>query len=633
VGEINMAGSAQRRFSRFAPLVAGVALLALAAAPATAAPATAAPGVRSATAPASGAAAWTRRSPATNPAARVAATMGYDRARGRLILFGGLGTQGALGDTWAWDGATWLQLSPSASPPARSGAVMAYDDTLGRLVLFGGQGIGAYLNDTWTWDGAAWDQLHPSASPPARTRAAMTATAVPGQLVLFGGVSASTVLGDTWTWNSATWSEQHPASRPPARSSATIGVAAGQVVLFGGVAPTAALGDTWTWDGTAWTQRQPANSPIPRFGASMAFDARGGQLVLYGGMTLDLMLGADYSTWTWDGTTWSEPVQPGNAGGRYDASMAYDGGTGQLVLFGGYENGSAVAETAVWGVASMDATFTYPYDGEAGVDATTAFSWSPIATAQGYAMAVGTTPFGTDLAQSAVLPATQTSYRVKALPTGRTLYATVLTELSGVWGYHNVTFTAAPGDAFTYPTDGQVNVDASQPFTWSSIPASQGAIMVVGTRKFGTDLGNTGLMPASQTSVNVPSFLSGPLYATLITKTNGGYSRYQEISFTARQPAAASVTLVNSFPDTVRITVGGHSYDLVSGQQFGPVAVVPAANGNDVLSVAIVAQPTCGMGDAGHYFDPAKSYRLTITATLGACLNYPHGPEFTVTAA
>jgi Galactose oxidase, central domain len=81
---------------------------------------------------------WTRRSPATVPPPRQAASMAYDAAVGKVVLFGGLGLSNLLNDTWLWDGRTWIQQKPAVSPPARASAGMAYDAARGKLVLFGG---------------------------------------------------------------------------------------------------------------------------------------------------------------------------------------------------------------------------------------------------------------------------------------------------------------------------------------------------------------------------------------------------------------------------------------------------------------------------------------------------------------
>ena len=65
--------------------------------------------------------------------------MAYDAATGTVVLFGGDGSSGDLGDTWTWNGTTWTEQTPATSPPARESATMAYDAATGTVVLFGGQ--------------------------------------------------------------------------------------------------------------------------------------------------------------------------------------------------------------------------------------------------------------------------------------------------------------------------------------------------------------------------------------------------------------------------------------------------------------------------------------------------------------
>ncbi|HLG92667.1 MAG TPA: hypothetical protein VKY15_06770, partial [Acidimicrobiales bacterium] len=69
-------------------------------------------------------------------------------------------------DTWTYDGTTWAQQFPATSPPVRDGASMAYDPAIGKVVLFGGENP-SFLGDTWTYDGT-WAQQFPATSPPAR---------------------------------------------------------------------------------------------------------------------------------------------------------------------------------------------------------------------------------------------------------------------------------------------------------------------------------------------------------------------------------------------------------------------------------------------------------------------------------
>jgi hypothetical protein len=237
---------------------------------------------------------------------------------------------------------TWTQLFPATSPASRYGASMAYDPSTGQLVLFGGLGTFS-LSDTWTWNGTTWTQLNPATSPPARADASMAYDPGTGQLVLFGGVDSNgTYLTDTWTWNGTTWTQLNPATSPPVRSGAsmTYDPGTGQLMLFGGQDLHFAfpfLNDTWTWNGTNWTQQAPVTSPPARSGASMTYDRGTGQLVLFGGYGSNPFLN---DTWTWNGTTWTQLNPATSPPVRAGASMAYDPGTGQLVLFGG-TNGAA----------------------------------------------------------------------------------------------------------------------------------------------------------------------------------------------------------------------------------------------------------------------------------------------------
>jgi serine protease len=187
-------------------------------------------------------------------------------------------------------------------------------------------------------------------------------------------------------------------------------------------------------------------------------------------------------------------------------------------------------------VTVNQATMIYPASGQGAVDTTLPFTWSTIPQAQNYILVVGTTQYGHDLINSGILPPNQSRLSVGALPSGRTLYATLLSEVNGAWtSYQAITFTAAPGQAtLTYPVDGQSGIDATQPFTWASIPNAQDYILVVGTTQYGQDLVNSGILPPTQSSVTVPALPAGRIiYATLLTKVNGAWTRYQAITFTA----------------------------------------------------------------------------------------------------
>jgi hypothetical protein len=350
---------------------------------------------------------------ASSPGARDGASVAYDPATAQLVLFAGYGS-GDRNDTWAWNGTTWSQVDDSAdpgcattctsSPPVRFYASMAYDPATAQLVLFGGQGTGSDLNDTWTWNGSSWVEASPPTSPSARQGAALAYDPASGQLLLFGGYGSSSFLGDTSTWGYSSgvgtgWAEQFPASSPPTREwgSMAYDPGTGQLILFGGNVNGSYANDTWAFDGTSWNQVDDSadpgcttactSSPSPREVATMAYDPGTGQLILFGGAALG---GNRTDTWAWNGTTWSQIDDSGDPGcgtactssppPTSGASMAYDPATGRIVLFGGFDT-NYDSDTWAWN----GTTWTQVDDGgDPGCTSTCASSpparyWSSIA--------------------------------------------------------------------------------------------------------------------------------------------------------------------------------------------------------------------------------------------------------------
>jgi uncharacterized protein (TIGR03437 family) len=257
------------------------------------------------------------------------------------ILFAGMIAAQSAGN--------WTQQIPSSFPTARSRNAMAYDSAHGQVVLFGGSYF-SFLNDTWTWDGSNWTQKSPQNSPPARNGHAMAYDAAHGQIVLFGGAESNgfdntTLFGDTWTWDGANWTQKSLQNSPPARylHAMAYDAAHGQIVLFGGSTINDDFSDTWTWDGSNWTQKSPQNSPKARYGSAMVYDSARGQVVLFGGYNRTSLSLND--TWTWDGSNWTQKSPQNSPSVRSGHAMAYDAAHGQTVLFGG---DSGTNDTWTW---------------------------------------------------------------------------------------------------------------------------------------------------------------------------------------------------------------------------------------------------------------------------------------------
>jgi hypothetical protein len=293
---------------------------------------------------------WIQQLPANTPSARYDGALAYDSAHSQVVMFGGLGSPGTLGETWLWNGTTWSQASPATVPAARANQAMAYDALHGQVVMFGGiNSLSTRTNDTWLWDGTNWTQASPANSPPARDGATMVFDAALGQVVLFGGVNTTgTVLSDTWLWNGTNWSQASPATSPAGRFDHAMAydAAHSQVVLFGGFNGSY-LNDTWLWDGTNWTQQAPATNPGVRNGQGMDYDAALGQVVLFGGYNGSVYLN---DTWTWNGTNWAQQSPTTSPSQSYATNaIVYDAAEGGLVLFEGYGGDTAFSTTWVWG--------------------------------------------------------------------------------------------------------------------------------------------------------------------------------------------------------------------------------------------------------------------------------------------
>jgi hypothetical protein len=140
---------------------------------------------------------------------------------------------------------------------------------------------------------------------------------------------------------SSDWTLQESEHHPPA-SSVGLSMAAdpanGTVVLFGGpeFPPDGVYtDDTWTWDRTHWTLRHPAHHPSARGAAAMAFDPGTGTVVLFGGW-IGIAPNWTYlgDTWTWDGNDWTQR-SPAHQPGPRVTSMATDPATDNVLLQGG----------------------------------------------------------------------------------------------------------------------------------------------------------------------------------------------------------------------------------------------------------------------------------------------------------
>jgi len=272
---------------------------------------------------------WQQRLPAVSPPGRYGQGMVYDAARRRVVMFGGEDDSAAvpvLGDTWEWDGAAWTQRTPAQSPPARVGAAMAHDRLRQRCVLFGGRlDYATMFGDTWEWDGVTWVNSAPALAPSARTDAAMAFDPRNRRVLLFGGYAPSGFfVPETWLWNGVRWQSVATAASP-----ASAGAVAEDPVRARLLFAEASSSVDWEWDGRAWTQLPASGAPRPIDPGGVAFDAASGRAVA---------AFRDGELWQLQASGWKRAAAKQSLD-LVQYEMCTDYTTGRVVAFGMRETG------------------------------------------------------------------------------------------------------------------------------------------------------------------------------------------------------------------------------------------------------------------------------------------------------
>ena len=310
---------------------------------------------------------WTAPDLAVHPSARTNVAMVYDEARKVVVLFGGEVADGdpVLGDTWTWDGTTWKQLSPAGAPLPRRNHGMAYDPHRGVVVMFGGDDDNSvYFDDVWEFDGTTWTQRQFTGGPSKRALHGMAYDPITQKVMVLGGGGGGATLTDVWEWDGSSWTATGNTPDPAGMADVEIATDStrGRVVVLGG--SNGNVGVLYEWNGASWTSParggSPAAEPVvpPREAAAAAVDPKNRELIVYGGATNHqttggVGAGALGDTWIWDGV-WRAGVS-GPTPIRWGATMAYDAKRDQIVLFGGCGQGGVLplcagplADTWIW---------------------------------------------------------------------------------------------------------------------------------------------------------------------------------------------------------------------------------------------------------------------------------------------
>ncbi len=181
---------------------------------------------------------------------------------GGVLMFGGIPADRSAPwppDTWQLKGDGWTRVATDG-PAGRGRTALAFDRARGHVVLFGGVSgpsgpdqAQTFFDDTWIWDGKAWKKAA-SGGPRGRYAHAMVFDERAGVVLLYSGAAAhrDAPLGDMWQWDGRSWTEIALTGPTPGHRYQPVMVydrARQRTVLYGGIGGPA---DTWEWDGRSW---------------------------------------------------------------------------------------------------------------------------------------------------------------------------------------------------------------------------------------------------------------------------------------------------------------------------------------------------------------------------------------------
>lgn len=356
---------------------------------------------------ASASARWTNLTPAPQPPGLTGSAVVYDAADGYVLAFGGLLGANATNQTWTFHDGVWTNstavVGPAPSPRYDMG--MAYDPNTSEVLAFGGLTAphqtargpscfpptgfaGCPLNDTWTYAHGVWTALHPSCARTNGTTvtglSCVTLVGGPAPMVFDGrdhyvlmtqyfdapysAYGSPAPLDPTWIFLNSTWTQVLSPAIADANftmSRAEIGALAydaadGVVVGFGsgtnGFVPGPgedawdpnATNATYLYANYSWTPLAAnASAPPPRFDPGLAYDARDGYVLLYGGWNHTCLAWGNGTcrgyaidplndSWAFHNDTWSQLPVGGAPSPLGDPRLVDDPGDRTLLQVGGW---------------------------------------------------------------------------------------------------------------------------------------------------------------------------------------------------------------------------------------------------------------------------------------------------------
>jgi hypothetical protein len=307
---------------------------------------------------------WVQRFPETTPPARAVHAMVWDSRRNRAVMFGGRVSPTDredpptfLNDTWIYQNENWTPVQTAEVPPVRQSAAIAYDRARDKVVLYGGNVLAAdeesfeLRDDTWEFDGLQWKRVATGSNPKV-AKPILEYDATRNQLLLVG-LNETGTAKVMYRYASAdeAWVALTPATMPTCVNDGHMVYREDteKVLFFGGVCATGtpALEEGFEWDGSNWTKITFAT--FGRLaGQAVAYDPLRREVVAFAGSTaLGSVVGSQTSILR--GLTWRVALLSVRPAPRSQQGFVTDAATNTIWMFGGLDETSTFYYNDFWG--------------------------------------------------------------------------------------------------------------------------------------------------------------------------------------------------------------------------------------------------------------------------------------------
>jgi hypothetical protein len=229
---------------------------------------------------------WVAVSGKAKPELRIWHRMVYDVARKQIVMFGGLQppfqSRIPSNKTWLFTGTGWREITDIEAPPARYFHAMVYDRARERVVLYGGlDEAGDVLEDTWEWDGEAWTEIVSPRTPGFLASAIVFDEKRNTTIAFVLGMNGT----GEWAFDGVTWKGVGALDFAGLSFKAAYDTARGTIVAFGGADLDRGDISPQTWERLGdgkWIKIRPKAAPGGRLYHDMVYDRAREKVVLYG---------------------------------------------------------------------------------------------------------------------------------------------------------------------------------------------------------------------------------------------------------------------------------------------------------------------------------------------------------------